>query len=107
MSLTSGIKALELSGGVEPVEERHGDVEHDDVGPELLRGLQQGAAIAHGPHDLATGLEQMREGLPEQPVVVGQQDTRSLHRSLTRDRAATSYYQKLNCKFALIYNFSS
>src|SRR5260370_408194 len=45
-----------------------------------------------GPHDGAGGLEQLREGLPEQSVIVRQQDTRAAHRSLTRVFVSGSSY---------------
>jgi len=44
---------FQLPGGVQPVEQEHGDVENHDVGLQDGRGVEQGSAIGHGPHDLA------------------------------------------------------
>ena len=72
-----------MAGRFEPVEERHGSVEDDDVGPERLRGLEQSPAVGHGPDDIESGFQDLGEGLPEEPVIIREQDTRALHRSLT------------------------
>ena len=33
--------------GIQAVQVRHGDVGHDDIGPQRLRGRHQGAAVLH------------------------------------------------------------
>ena len=48
--------------------------------------VEQGAAVGHRPDHVAVGLEQLRERLPEQSVIVRQQDTRAPHGSLPERR---------------------
>ena len=79
ITLTSGMILLELPGGVQAVEQGHGDVEDDDVGPEVGGRREQGPAVGHRPDHVALGLEQPGERLPEQAVVVRQQDARAGH----------------------------
>src|SRR5271166_1045877 len=77
-----GHKALQLTGGVETVEQWHGNVEDDDIRPNLGGKCEQGTTISDAPDDVATGFEQLRECLPDQAMIIRQQDTRARHYGL-------------------------
>ena len=62
--------------GLHPVQVRHGDVEHEDVGQQALDQLEGLLAVGRLRHDLdvARLLEEGTEALPDQVVIVGHHD---------------------------------
>ncbi len=62
---------MQLHGGIDAIERRHGDVRHDQVGPVLFGGGHQLPPVGHHPHDLKLGLEQAPQPLGENLVVIG------------------------------------
>jgi hypothetical protein len=71
--------ALELTSGVESVEQRHRDVEHDDIRRDACTLGNQRAPIGDGSHHLELGFEEHLEGIEQERVIVGQQNTRPPH----------------------------
>src|SRR5437899_4682220 len=69
----------EAAGGVDAVQERHGDVDHGDVGPQLFGRFEQRVSVRHGAHHLAMFREQLLERVEQQRVVVGEQHPRATH----------------------------
>src|SRR5688572_20054983 len=51
-----------------------------------MRSRDERATIGHGSDDFAAGLEQLREGFSDQPVIVGQKDAGEIHRRLRGSR---------------------
>ena len=64
---------LDLPAGVETVQKRHRDVEHDDVRLQPLRGLHERPPIRHLADDLALVGEQFLERSEQQRVIVREQ----------------------------------
>ena len=79
---------LDLTSGLEAVQQRHRDVEDDDVGLELLGGGDEGPSVGDLTDDVALGRQQLLERAEQQRVIVGQQHTRSTHtrHSIKSDR---------------------
>src|SRR5208337_858829 len=66
------------------VEQWHGNVKDDDIRSYFGGKCEQGATIGDAPDDFATRFEQLRECLPDQAMVIRQQDTRARHGGLPR-----------------------
>ncbi|BCS30892.1 hypothetical protein TBR22_A00930 [Luteitalea sp. TBR-22] len=70
----------DLTCRVEPVQERHRHVQHDDVGPELGERNDEGAPVRDLADDLAVLREHLLQGIQNQRVVVCEEDSWSRHR---------------------------
>ena len=70
---------LDLARGFEAVQERHRDVQDDDVGLELLGGVDEGPPVGDLADDVVVSREQFLEGAEEERVIVGEQNSRSTH----------------------------
>src|SRR5262249_41119291 len=70
---------FQLPRRVDAVQERHRDVDDDDVGPQFDRGRHQRAAVRHRADDVALVGEQLLERLEQQRVIVGEQDAWAAH----------------------------
>ena len=79
---------LDLTAGFEAVQERHRDVEDDDVGLELLCGGNQGAPVGHLTDDVALFGQQLRERPEKERVFVCEQDAGPTH---ARDCTPSGY----------------
>lgn len=63
------------SGGTEPIEPRHHDIERDNIGPNVLDDLQTLGTISRG-HDLeALQLKVDPDQLPDHPIVIDNEHT--------------------------------
>ena len=78
-SLTLGQSCLICRPGVEAVQERHRDVEDDDVRLQPLRFGDQRPPVGYGADDLAFSRQQLLECAEKQVVIVGQQYTGTGH----------------------------
>ena len=74
-SLTFAQLLLDLAPRFETVQERHRDVEHDDIGLQRLGGGHQRPSVGHLADDLALAREQFLERAEQQRVIVRQQDS--------------------------------
>src|SRR6185295_12867552 len=70
---------LDLPPGLEAVEKRHGDVEHDDIGVQRLDRSNESAAVTHLTDDLALPCQQFLERAENERVIVGQENSRLSH----------------------------
>ena len=78
-SLTARAELLDLPSRVEAVQERHRDVEDDDVRLEPLRFGHERASVGDRADDLAFGRQQLLERAEKKMVVVGQQNASTWH----------------------------
>ena len=78
-SLACWAELLDLPSRVEPVQERHRDVEDDDVRLEPLRFGDERPSVGDGADDLAFGRQQLLERAEKKIVVVGQQHPWTWH----------------------------
>ena len=70
-----GEVGVDPAGGLDPVEDRHRHVHHDDVGLELGGQADGLAAVAGlGDHRHAGVLERPADGLAQELMVVGEED---------------------------------
>ena len=72
-------QGTELPGRIETVQERHGDVQENQVRTKLLCRLHQRPPVFHRAHHLALTLHQPLQAGEDQRVVIGHEDTRFLH----------------------------
>jgi hypothetical protein len=70
---------VELPGCFETIQERHRDVEQNQIRPQLLRRLNQRTPILHRTHHLAFTLDQLPQAGEDQRVVIGHEHARFLH----------------------------
>src|SRR5512135_287404 len=70
---------FDLPDGIDAVQERHGDVRHDHVRPQLRRCGEQRAAVLDDANKLELRLKQAFEAFGHDPVIVCQQDARPVH----------------------------
>ena len=75
---------------LEPAHARHGQVGHDDIGPELARGLDQPGAVGHGSDEGELIAQKARESLQDDRVVVGEQHGRAARSGPSRHRSFPS-----------------
>src|ERR1700751_1405614 len=73
------MRLLDLPRRVEPVQERHRQIEHHDVRLELVDGHEQRAAVRHFRDDVTFRREEFFERLDEHRVVVGDDDAWLAH----------------------------
>ena len=75
----SGFRAIspELLERLKAVEIGHGDVQHDDVGPEAPGQVQRLTAVARSGHDVKSGGEKVADRFQKRDVIVDQKDARS------------------------------
>ena len=78
-SLTSRIALFDLASRFEAVQQRHRDVEHDEIRLVALRRRDQRPPVGHLADDLALAGQQLLERAEQQRVVVGEQDSRRGH----------------------------
>ena len=78
-SLTRGSCVLDLAPGFEAVQQRHRDVQDDDVGFEFLGGGDERPPVGDLTDDVALFRQQLFERAEQERVVVGEQDARSAH----------------------------
>ena len=71
-SLTALLQLLDLPPGVETVQQRHRDIEDDDVRFQPLRFGDQRPPVGRRPDDLAFGGQQLLERAEKQVVIVRQ-----------------------------------
>ena len=67
-------KFLQLARGIESVQQRHGDIQQDEVGFEAFRSFEERAAVLHAADHLAAIFEQFSQPRKQNGVVVGHQD---------------------------------
>src|SRR6476620_2086769 len=70
---------LDLTPGFQAVQERHRDVQDDDVGLELLGRGEQGPAVRDLPNNFAFAREELLEGGQQQRVIVREEDPGRTH----------------------------
>jgi hypothetical protein len=63
---------LELTPGIEPVQERHADVKHDDIRANRDGLGKQASPIRDDADDFALRFEKLGTGFDDQPVIVGE-----------------------------------
>ena len=71
----------DLPGGFQAVEQRHGDVHHDDVRPQFvgqLHGLAAGFGFAHH-HNIRLDFQQCAQTLTDDGVIIDEQDGNFFH----------------------------
>src|SRR5579872_1119914 len=73
------MRLLDLARRVEPVQERHRQIQYDDVWLEFVDRRQQRAAVRHLRHDVTFRREEFLERLDEHRVIVGDDDARFAH----------------------------
>jgi hypothetical protein len=61
------------------IQRRHGNVGYDDVGLQALGSVNQVPAVLNGSHDFKLGLQDPLQAFGEHPVIIPQQNPRSLH----------------------------
>src|SRR5260370_36554175 len=79
----------DLTGGLDPVEQRHGHVGDDQIGLELLGGFHHGASIRHYAYDLEIMLQDTTQAFGDDRMVIGQQHGSALHDALRRKGTRT------------------
>ena len=75
-----GTERVNLTRGIDPIQQRHGDVQDDQVWFKALRRLDQRATIWGCPNNLARVFEQLVQTGQHHLVIIGQQDSWFLHR---------------------------
>ena len=68
------LRARSRRHSIEPVDPRHQDVEHDEVGQPPLEGLPGGGAVGEGLHPVALALEREAHRLADRRLVVHDRD---------------------------------
>jgi hypothetical protein len=68
-----------LSGRFESVQQRHADVQYNDIRMKVTSDGQQRPSVRHRANDLAFRLQQPDAGFGKHAMVIGEQDARTLH----------------------------
>ena len=79
--MIDAIELLDLPRRLETVQQRHRQIEDDDVGMVLADGVDERPAVGDARDDVALRREQLLERFDKQRVVVGQDDARLRHGS--------------------------
>ncbi len=79
--LDLSVSFLYLPDRINAVQERHGDVRHDHVRPQLFRRGEQSASVLDDPHKLEFRLQEAFEAFGHDPVIVCKENTRTFHAS--------------------------
>src|SRR6185503_20830554 len=70
---------LELTARIEPIEERHPDVEQNHIRIQTRELLDQRASVGDEPDDVEIRCEHRLEGLEQHQVIVGHQNSSPCH----------------------------
>jgi hypothetical protein len=71
--LRSGYRLADLPRRIDPIQQRHGDIQHHDIRPKLAGSRHQRSSIGRGADQVIILFEQFLEPIEQQGMIVGQQ----------------------------------
>jgi hypothetical protein len=68
-----------LTNGLNPVEQRHGNIDNKDVGTQSFSFFHQSPSVFNGSDKVKLRLKKTLQSLKEDPVIIRQQDASFAH----------------------------